>query len=235
MMATTIVQPCISTPELWFSTDDKTIQEAKALCRVCPLLDPCTVRERVVCVLLPEGLAGPPAATRHTLPPLSAACDPIGGPYGVADGGCRYDQGGCCARTWGVVAGVAEGCRTVATWDRGTERMNGIDQLFDVVPRDWWQFVPCGYCNARRQEPCQRFDGPARAPHARRVRVARVLHGTLWLLRNGFVEDVLGPPNGLLDNYDPVPGLVARGVMSDEHDPDSCEYDCCVTPPEVSD
>lgn len=35
---------------------------------------------------------------------------------------------------------------------------------------------------------------------------------------------------GLLDNYDPVPGLVARGVMSDEHDPDSCEADCCTTP-----
>ncbi len=40
-MVTTTVQPCVTTPELWFSTDDKTIQEAKALCRVCPLLTPC--------------------------------------------------------------------------------------------------------------------------------------------------------------------------------------------------
>lgn len=36
--------------------------------------------------------------------------------------------------------------------------------------------------------------------------------------------------SGLLDNYDPVPGLVARGVMSDEHDPDSCEAPCCIPP-----
>lgn len=39
---------------------------------------------------------------------------------------------------------------------------------------------------------------------------------------------------GLLDNYDPVPSLVARGVMSDEHDPDSCEFDCCATLPGAS-
>lgn len=34
----------------------------------------------------------------------------------------------------------------------------------------------------------------------------------------------------LLDDYDPVPSLVARGVMSDaeEHDPESCDLDCCV-------
>lgn len=31
----------------------------------------------------------------------------------------------------------------------------------------------------------------------------------------------------LLRDYDPVPGLVARGVMSSDHDPDSCEADCC--------
>lgn len=70
--------------------------------------------------------------------------------------------------------------------------MSTIDELFDVAPRDWWQFVPCGYCNARRQESCQGFDGPARAPHVGRVRVAQVLHGTLWLLTNGFEADVLG-------------------------------------------
>lgn len=31
----------------------------------------------------------------------------------------------------------------------------------------------------------------------------------------------------LLADYDPVPGLVARGVMSDEHDPESCDLACC--------
>jgi len=31
----------------------------------------------------------------------------------------------------------------------------------------------------------------------------------------------------LLDDYDPVPSLVARGVMSDDHDQDSCEANCC--------
>lgn len=41
-MATTIVQPCVSSPELWFSTDDDLIEVAKRLCRSCPLLDPCT-------------------------------------------------------------------------------------------------------------------------------------------------------------------------------------------------
>lgn len=32
----------------------------------------------------------------------------------------------------------------------------------------------------------------------------------------------------LLDDYDAVAGLVARGVMSDEHDSESCEASCCV-------
>ena len=31
----------------------------------------------------------------------------------------------------------------------------------------------------------------------------------------------------LLLDYDPIPGLVARGVVSNDHDPDSCEMDCC--------
>lgn len=39
--------------------------------------------------------------------------------------------------------------------------------------------------------------------------------------------------NGLLDDYDPVPSLVARGIASAEHDPDSCEAACCVFPPVV--
>lgn len=54
-----------------------------------------------------------------------------------------------------------------------------------------------------------------------------------WITDNvigvGWLPDLEGwprvTPPGLLDNYDPVPGLVARGVMSDEHDPDSCEAD----------
>ena len=66
-----------------------------------------------------------------------------------------------------------------------------VAQLFDTAPRDWWAFVSCGYCNSRRQEPCQQTEGPARAPHVHRVRVAQVLHGTLWLLRE-FPADVLG-------------------------------------------
>lgn len=31
----------------------------------------------------------------------------------------------------------------------------------------------------------------------------------------------------LLDGYDPAPGLVARGVMSQDHDPGSCDAACC--------
>ena len=32
------------------------------------------------------------------------------------------------------------------------------------------------------------------------------------------------------NGYDPALGLVARGVMSDEHDPASCEAGCCIPP-----
>lgn len=32
----------------------------------------------------------------------------------------------------------------------------------------------------------------------------------------------------LLESYDPVPGLVARGIMSSDHDPQSCEAACCL-------
>ena len=37
-------------------------------------------------------------------------------------------------------------------------------------------------------------------------------------------------PCHLLNAYDPSLSLIARGVMADpdEHDPDSCEYACCV-------
>ncbi len=66
-----------------------------------------------------------------------------------------------------------------------------IARMFDEIPNDWWKFVPCGYCNARRQEPCQQVDSPARAPHISRIRVGQVLHGTLWLLCE-FPTDVLG-------------------------------------------
>ena len=66
-----------------------------------------------------------------------------------------------------------------------------IARMFDEPPCNWWKFVPCGKCNASRQEHCQMFDGPRRTPHISRIRVAGVLHGTLWLLRE-FPEDVLG-------------------------------------------
>lgn len=62
-------------------------------------------------------------------------------------------------------------------------------------PINWWQFVPCATCNVTRQERCQSggvgWSGPARTPHASRVRSGLVLHGTLWLLRE-YPEDVLG-------------------------------------------
>ena len=67
-----------------------------------------------------------------------------------------------------------------------------LAQMFDTIPRDWWPFVGCATCNARRQEPCMATDGPARGPHAARRRSAQTLHGTLWLLANGYASDVLG-------------------------------------------
>lgn len=70
-----------------------------------------------------------------------------------------------------------------------------LAQMFDVAPRDWWRFVPCSTCNASRLQRCQMGGmsfGLARQPHAARVASARVLHGTLWLLANGFKDDVLG-------------------------------------------
>ena len=70
-----------------------------------------------------------------------------------------------------------------------------IAQMFDTAPMDWWRFVGCSTCNARRQEPCQMGGmsfGLARRPHAARIAAARALHGTFWLLANGFVSDVLG-------------------------------------------
>jgi hypothetical protein len=67
-----------------------------------------------------------------------------------------------------------------------------IARMFDEAPCDWWRFVGCSTCNAHRQEPCMATDGPARGPHAARRRSALTLHGTLWLLANGFGADVLG-------------------------------------------
>lgn len=69
-------------------------------------------------------------------------------------------------------------------------------QMLDTAPMHWWRFVGCATCNARRQEPCQMGGmafGLARRPHAARIRSARVLHGTFWLLANGFASDVIGP------------------------------------------
>ena len=67
--------------------------------------------------------------------------------------------------------------------------------MLDVAPRDWWRFVGCGYCMARRGEGCvQGYDGwpnPAREPHAVRRRAAQTLRATIWLLAN-HPGDVLG-------------------------------------------
>lgn len=77
----------------------------------------------------------------------------------------------------------------------GEQMLEPLRAMFDEAPQDWWRFVPCGTCNSDRQEPCQAAMGPARGPHASRIAVARVLHGTLWLLTNGFQSDVLPSPD----------------------------------------
>ena len=69
-----------------------------------------------------------------------------------------------------------------------------VDAMFEHIPNDWWQFVPCATCNAPRQQPCMAWDMAARKPHAARVRAGQSLHGTLWLLDNGYAADVLGDP-----------------------------------------
>lgn len=46
-------------------------------------------------------------------------------------------------------------------------------------------------------------------------------------MRDDAYRVMTGKDAPLLDGYDPHPGLVAHGVVSDEHDPDSCEADCC--------
>ena len=67
--------------------------------------------------------------------------------------------------------------------------------MLDVAPRDWWRFVPCRTCRARRQEGCRQggwsWPTPAHQPHAARVEVGLTLHATIWLLAN-HPGDVLG-------------------------------------------
>jgi hypothetical protein len=72
-----------------------------------------------------------------------------------------------------------------------------IAGMFETAPSAWWIYVPCGYCRADRRQPCRAMDGPARGPHAQRLRHARVLHSTLWLITydgGKFASDVLGDP-----------------------------------------
>lgn len=81
------------------------------------------------------------------------------------------------------------------TADQDLRALAQLERMFAEAPRDWWRFVPCGYCNQGRQEPCIQGGwgtGLAHRPHAARVRSGQVLHGTLWLLANGFQDDVLG-------------------------------------------
>jgi hypothetical protein len=47
-------------------------------------------------------------------------------------------------------------------------------------------------------------------------------------MRDDAYLAMTGKPAPLLEGYDPHPGLVARGVVSDDHDPESCDADCCV-------
>jgi hypothetical protein len=53
---------------------------------------------------------------------------------------------------------------------------------------------------------------------------------TVMAMRNDAYLAMTGKDAPLLEGYDPHPGLVARGVVSDDHDPESCEADCCVKP-----
>lgn len=77
------------------------------------------------------------------------------------------------------------GCRMSA------DLTGALKVMFDVAPRDWWQYVPCGVCNARRQQLCRAHDGRRVRPHVARVRAGLLLHGTLWLLRE-HPQDVVG-------------------------------------------
>lgn len=71
-------------------------------------------------------------------------------------------------------------------------REEAIDAMLAAAPCDWWRFVPCRTCNAARTEPCQGPDRLAPRPHIARRRAGLALHGTLWLLDNGYAGDVLG-------------------------------------------
>lgn len=71
-----------------------------------------------------------------------------------------------------------------------------LTRMFNVAPRDWWRFVRCEFCNALRRESCGTWDEPRRTPHVNRYRTGLMLHGTLWLLANGFESDVLGDEPG---------------------------------------
>ena len=85
--------------------------------------------------------------------------------------------------------------RRVEQLEATTTLATHLATMLDVAPCDWWRFVGCGYCMARRGEGCvQGYDGwpnPAREPHAGRQRKARQLHATIWLLAN-HPGDVLG-------------------------------------------
>ena len=71
-----------------------------------------------------------------------------------------------------------------------------LDVMFEVAPMDWWRFVPCEVCRADRGEACMMggasWPMPARQPHAPRRRAAWFLHATLWLIREGYADDMIG-------------------------------------------
>lgn len=83
------------------------------------------------------------------------------------------------------------GATDAAEWLGIANTLGAFERMNGEAPKDWWRFVGCSYCNARRQEACQAMDGPAVHVHVLRARAAQSLHGVLWLLAN-HPEDVLG-------------------------------------------
>lgn len=67
--------------------------------------------------------------------------------------------------------------------------LDALTRMNNVAPMNWWRFMPCATCYASRGVDCA-----AHRPHSARVRAGTKLHATLWLLTNGYADDVLGTP-----------------------------------------
>ena len=70
-----------------------------------------------------------------------------------------------------------------------------VTEMMQVPPCDWWRFVPCRLCRALRGESCVKggaaWPEPSVTAHSDRRRAGLLLHGTLWLICNGYAGDVL--------------------------------------------